>query len=55
MPVRIPFDNTYARLPDRFYARLDPTPVPAPRLVRVNAGLAELLGLDPEELAGPGG
>ena len=29
MPVRIPFDNSYARLPDRFYARLDPTPVAA--------------------------
>jgi serine/tyrosine/threonine adenylyltransferase len=48
---RIPFDNTYAALPARFYARLDPTPVPAPRLVKLNAGLAELLGLDPEVLA----
>ena len=28
--VRFPFDNTYARLPERFYARLDPTPVAAP-------------------------
>ncbi len=55
MPVRFPFDNTYARLPARFYARLDPTPVAAPRLVRVNAELAEALGLDPEELAGPEG
>ena len=55
MPVRFPFDNTYARLPDRFFARLDPTPVAAPRLVRVNAGLAEQLGLDPDELAGPEG
>ncbi len=53
MPVRFPFDNTYARLPGRFYARLDPTPVAAPRLVRVNTGLAERLGLDPDELAGP--
>ena len=24
--MHIPFDNSYARLPDRFYARLDPTP-----------------------------
>jgi serine/tyrosine/threonine adenylyltransferase len=56
MPVRIPFDNTYARrLPDRFFARLDPAPVAAPRLVRVNAGLAEDLGIDPDELAGPEG
>ena len=51
MPVHFPFDNSYARLPARLYARLDPTPVTAPRLVWVNAGLAETLGLDPEELA----
>ncbi len=55
MPIRIPFDNTYARLPERFHARLDPAPVAAPRLVRVNAGLAERLGLDPDELAGAEG
>ena len=24
------FDNSYARLPERFYARLPPTPVAAP-------------------------
>jgi uncharacterized protein YdiU (UPF0061 family) len=44
------FDNTYARLPERFYRRLDPTPVQAPRLVKVNVGLARELGLDAEEL-----
>jgi serine/tyrosine/threonine adenylyltransferase len=55
VPVRFHFDNTYARLPERFYARVDPTPVPAPRLIRVNAGLAECLGLDPRELASPEG
>ena len=55
MPVRFPFNNTYARLPERFYARLDPTPVAAPRLVRVNAELAECLGLDPNELVSPEG
>jgi uncharacterized protein YdiU (UPF0061 family) len=49
------FDNTYARLPERFYARLDPAPVAAPRLVRVNAELAEHLGLDPDGLASPEG
>ena len=46
----IPFANTYARLPERFYARLDPTPVAAPRLVRLNTLLAEQLGLDPSDL-----
>jgi uncharacterized protein YdiU (UPF0061 family) len=49
------FDNTYARLPERFFARLNPTPVPAPVLVRVNAPLAETLGLDPAALASPEG
>jgi serine/tyrosine/threonine adenylyltransferase len=47
------FDNSYARLPDRFFARLRPTPVVAPRLVRLNAKLALDLGLDPEKLATP--
>jgi uncharacterized protein YdiU (UPF0061 family) len=42
-----PFDNSYARLPARFHARLDPTPVKAPRLVKVNHGLAREMGLDP--------
>ena len=49
--VRFPFDNSYARLPDRFHARLDPTPVAAPRLLKVNAALAERLGVDPAALA----
>ena len=43
----LPFDNSYARLPERFYARRPPTPVAAPRLVRLNRPLAEELGLDP--------
>jgi uncharacterized protein YdiU (UPF0061 family) len=53
--LRIPFDNSYARLPERFYARLDPTPVSAPALLAVNAPLAEGLGIDPAALAGPEG
>ena len=55
MPVRFAFDNSYALLPERFHARLDPTPVAAPRLVRLNLALAERLGLDPEALASPEG
>jgi uncharacterized protein YdiU (UPF0061 family) len=50
-----PFDNTYARLPERFYARLAPAPVGGPRLVKVNRPLAELLGLDPTQLDAPEG
>src|SRR5580658_8443937 len=40
------FENTYAGLPARFYARTDPTPVAAPRLIRFNAALAAELGLE---------
>ena len=48
--LRIPFDNTYARLPARFFARVEPTHVAAPRIVRFNHDLAALLGLDPAAL-----
>jgi len=51
----IAFDNTYARLPDRFYARLTPAPASRPSLIRLNAPLAEALGLDPGWLASPEG
>lgn len=40
------FDNTYARLPEAFFARLGPAPVRAPRLVAFNRPLAEELGLN---------
>jgi uncharacterized protein YdiU (UPF0061 family) len=49
------FDNSYARLPERFFTRLPPTPVAAPRLVRLNTKLALDLGLDTERLATPEG
>src|ERR1700741_2893 len=55
MTFHFPFENTYVRLPDRFYARVAPTPVRAPRLIRVNTGLALDLGLDPGWLSGPEG
>ena len=45
------FDNSYARLPERFHARLEPTPVAAPRLIKLNRDLASELGLDAELLA----
>ena len=50
-----PFDNTYARLPERFFAQTAPTPVRAPRLIRLNRPLASHLGLDPDWLASPAG
>jgi uncharacterized protein YdiU (UPF0061 family) len=49
------FDNSYARLPERFYARQDPERWPEPRLLRLNRPLAEALGLDPQRLASPEG
>jgi uncharacterized protein YdiU (UPF0061 family) len=55
MTFHFPFDNTYARLPDRFFARVVPTPVPAPRLIRLNRDLALHLRLDPDWLASPEG
>ena len=51
MAAHFPFDNTYARLPGRFFARLTPTPVEGAKLVRLNRGLARDLGLDPAWLA----
>lgn len=42
------FDNSYARLPESFYARCEPTPVRSPRTVIFNHSLATSLGLDPE-------
>jgi uncharacterized protein YdiU (UPF0061 family) len=50
-PVRFGFENTYVRLPERFYGRVNPTVVSAPRLVKLNVELARNLGLDPEMLA----
>ena len=53
--ARFLFENTYARLPERFYSRVDPVAVAAPRLVRLNVDLARRLGLDPDALARPEG
>jgi len=50
-----PFDNSYVRLPERFYQRIAATPVAAPQLIRVNEELARDLGLDPARLASPEG
>ncbi|MDP5308949.1 protein adenylyltransferase SelO [Paracoccus spongiarum] len=51
----IRFDNSYARLPQGFFARIAPTPVAAPQLQALNRPLARQLGLDPDWLAGPDG
>ena len=53
--MTIAFDNSYARLPDRFFARVNPTPVAQPRLIRLNRALADDLGLDADRLSEPEG
>lgn len=50
----LPFDNSYARLPAAFYAPVNPTPVISPSLIKVNAALAEELGLDAAALVREG-
>ncbi len=44
------FANSYAALPAHFFARLDPTPVERPRLIKFNQALASELGLGTEDL-----
>jgi len=55
MTVHFPFQNTYAALPANFFARVAPTPVDSPRLIKLNRPLAIHLGLDPDRLASPEG
>ena len=45
------FDNTYARELEGFYVPSKATEVPNPQLLRLNRGLAEELGLDPDALS----
>jgi uncharacterized protein YdiU (UPF0061 family) len=49
------FDNSYARLPARFFAPIVPSTPPAPVLIRLNRELAADLGLDPDWLASADG
>lgn len=50
--IRLGFDNTYRRLPERFYAPVEPTVVSAPNLIAFNTSLARELGLEAEALEG---
>jgi serine/tyrosine/threonine adenylyltransferase len=48
------FDNSYARLPEAFYSKLNPTPFSEPpHLVSFNPAAAELIDLDPEQAKRP--
>ena len=55
MTVHFPFQNTYSTLPDGFFARVVPTPVASPKLIKLNRPLAIRLGLDPDRLESPEG
>ncbi len=55
MTVHFPFQNSYSALPANFFARVAPTPVAAPRLIKLNRPLARQLGLDPDLLETPEG
>src|SRR5258708_21306519 len=55
MTVHFPFENTYAALPANFFARVAPTPVTSPRLIKLNRPLALHLGLDADRLSSPEG
>jgi len=46
---RLPFDNTYTRLPEGFFERVMPTGFPNTHLVSFNPAAADLIDLDPDE------
>ena len=51
---QLSFDNSYARLPEAFYAKLNPTPFSEPPyLVTFNPSAAALIDLDPDEAKRP--
>ena len=52
MKTPFAFDNSYARLPDRFYTRMAPAPVADPTWIALNEGLAAEMGLDAAALRG---
>lgn len=49
MTVNIPFQNSYATLPPRFYARVLPTPVAAPQMLAFNQALADSLNITADD------
>ena len=48
--MNIPFDNTYAKLPERFFAKQAPARVPEAKLIRFNRELAAKLSIDADWL-----
>src|SRR6202161_968266 len=50
-PLAVSFDNSYSPLPERSYARPDPTPAAQPRHIKFNSALAAELGLDVSDVS----
>ena len=50
MTLTIPFDNSYARLPNSFYARQAPVPVRSPQMIAFNNNLAQILRVTPGDV-----
>jgi uncharacterized protein YdiU (UPF0061 family) len=48
--MKIPFDNRYVTLGDKFYVKNSPVAVSAPALIRFNEALANSLGFSAAEL-----
>lgn len=42
----ITFDNSYARLPEKFFKKVIPSTPPNPKMIRANTQLASFLGID---------
>ena len=55
MTCHFQFDNSYARLPDRFFSRVAPSVARTPALIALNQEFALQLGLDADWLASPAG
>ena len=53
--INFGFDNSYARLPERFFQRISPVPVKMPDLIYINSPLVENLGLNLDALYGETG
>ena len=51
--IPIPFDNSFARLPDQFYTRQNPVPVAQPSLIVINRALATKLGINADWTTSP--
>ena len=44
------FNNSFVQLGEKFYAKLNPTPVKQPKIVKLNDDLSDKLGIDLEML-----